>query len=191
MKKTLAITAALLALPGCISFGEKPPKALLTLSPTGPAAAAATLTAGPGDAITVLTPTVPAALATNRVPVRASATELAYVKDAQWVDVPNRMFQQLVAETIQGRTGRAVLSPRQFSFDPGLRITGELREFGIDAGALQAVVVFDAVLMRAQQVEKRRFEARVPVSEIKPAAVGSALNAAANQVAGQVADWVK
>jgi cholesterol transport system auxiliary component len=191
MKRTLAITAALLALPGCISFGEKPPEALLTLAPTSQTASATTLSAGPGEAITVLTPTVPAALATNRVPVRSSATELAYVKDAQWVDVPNRMFQQLVSETIQARTGRAVLSPRQFSFDPGLRITGELREFGIDATALQAVVIFDAVLLRGQQVQKRRFEARVPLSEIKPVPVGSALNEAANQVAAQVSDWVK
>lgn len=191
MKKTLAIAAALLSLSGCISFGEKPPEALLTLAPTGGGTAPAALTVGPGDAITVLTPTVPAALATNRVPVRASTTELAYVKDAQWVDLPNRMFQQLLSETIQARTGRAVLSPRQFSFDPGHRVSGELREFGIDAGSQSAVVVFDAVVMRAQQVEKRRFEARVPVSEIKPVPVGTALNEAANKVAADVADWLK
>ena len=39
-------------------------------------------------------------------------------------------------------------------------------------------------------VEKRRFEARVPVSEIEPGAVGVGINQAANQVAGEVADWV-
>jgi cholesterol transport system auxiliary component len=39
-------------------------------------------------------------------------------------------------------------------------------------------------------VEKRRFEARVPVSAIDAASAGAALNDAANQVAVEVADWV-
>lgn len=192
MKKTLLMTAALFALSGCISLGEEPPQALLTLAPSAVASAGgAAITVTPGEAITVMVPTVPAALATNRVPVRASSTELAYVKDAQWVDLPNRLFQQLLSETIQARTGRPVLNPRQFSFDPGLRISGELQQFGIDATTQNAVVVFDGVMMRGQQVEKRRFEARVPVAEIKAQPVGTALNEAANQVAAQVSDWLK
>ena len=39
-------------------------------------------------------------------------------------------------------------------------------------------------------VEKRRFEARVPVSAIEPGPAGIAINQAANQVAAEVADWV-
>lgn len=192
MKKTLCSAAALLLLSGCISLGEDPPQALLTLSPAATGAAAATsLSVTPADAVTVLVPSVPAALATNRVPVRASSTELAYVKDAQWVDLPNRLFQQLLSETIQARTGRPVLHPRQFTFDPGVRVSGELHQFGVDAATQSAVVIFDGIVMRGQQVEKRRFEARVPVTEIKPQPVGAALNDAANQVAAQVADWLK
>lgn len=192
MKKTLLTAAALFALSGCISLGEDPPQALLTLAPSATAAGgAAAMSVTPGEAITVMVPSVPAALATNRVPVRASATELAYVKDAQWVDSPNRLFQQLLSETIQARTGRPVLNPRQFTFDPGVRMSGELQQFGVDALTQSAVVVFDGVIMRGQQVEKRRFEARVPVGEIKAQQVGVALNDAANQVAAQVADWVK
>lgn len=192
MKKTLLTAAALFALSGCISLGEDPPKALLTLSPTATSASGgAAMSVSPGEAITVLVPSLPAALATNRVPVRASATELAYVKDAQWVDLPNRLFQQLLSETIQARTGRPVLSPRQSSFDPGVRMSGELQQFGVDAATQSAVVVFDGVIMRGQQVEKRRFEARVPVAEIKSQPVGAALNDAANQVAAQVADWLQ
>lgn len=192
MKKTLLTAATLFALSGCISLGEDPPQALLTLAPSAVASAGgAAMTVTPGEAITVMVPSVPAALATNRVPVRASSTELAYVKDAQWVDLPNRLFQQLLSETIQARTGRPVLNPRQFTFDPGVRISGELQQFGVDATSQNAVVVFDGVIMRGQQVEKRRFEARAPVAEIKPQPVGAALNDAANQVAAQVADWVK
>ena len=36
----------------------------------------------------------------------------------------------------------------------------------------------------------RRFEARVPVAAPETAFVGPALNEAANDVAGQVADWL-
>jgi len=62
----------------------------------------------------------------------------------------------------------------------------------VEAGSNQAVVVFDAALMRQQGnvIEKRRFEARVPVSEIAAGPAGVSINQAANQVAGEVADWV-
>jgi cholesterol transport system auxiliary component len=86
-----------------------------------------------------------------------------------------------------------VLSSIQSLSDPSATLSGELRQFGLDAGALQAVVTYDATLVRAGQtaVEKRRFEARVPVGAIDPANAGPALNQAANQVAGEVADWVR
>jgi cholesterol transport system auxiliary component len=53
-------------------------------------------------------------------------------------------------------------------------------------------VIFDAALGRegSPAFERRRFEARVPVTAIGTAAIGPALNQAANQVAAQVADWV-
>jgi cholesterol transport system auxiliary component len=62
----------------------------------------------------------------------------------------------------------------------------------LDAATQQAVVTFDAALSRSGQptTEKRRFEARVPVAAIDAASVGPALNQAANQVAGEVADWI-
>ena len=39
-------------------------------------------------------------------------------------------------------------------------------------------------------IEKRRFEARVPVATIEANGSAAAINQAANQVAGEVADWV-
>ena len=76
--------------------------------------------------------------------------------------------------------------------DPGARLTGELRDFGVVAASNEAVVTYDAALVRAdgKTVEKRRFAARVPVASITPVPVASALEQAANQVAGEVADWV-
>jgi cholesterol transport system auxiliary component len=191
MNRTIIVAGLAFALSGCISFGEKPPKQLLSLTPSQTAPVGATQSVAAGEAITVLVPTVPAELATTRVPVQATATSLAYVKDAQWVEPPNRLFARLLAETIEARTGRPVLSGRQFAFDPGARVTGQLLRFGVDASSQSAVVTFDAAVARGAVIQTRRFEARVPVTEVESATVGVALNQAANQVAAEVADWIK
>ena len=85
-----------------------------------------------------------------------------------------------------------MLSGAQSSVDPGARLSGELRSFGLDAAQNQAVVVFDASLIRvnAATIEKQRFEARIPVTTIDGASAAAGISAAANQVAQQVADWV-
>jgi cholesterol transport system auxiliary component len=83
------------------------------------------------------------------------------------------------------------LDPRQYSFDPGTRLTGQLQSFGLDSGRMEVVAVFDAALARkADSVETRRFEARVPVAAADAASVAPALNQAANQIAAEVARWV-
>jgi cholesterol transport system auxiliary component len=191
MHRPLLAVVAALALSGCISFGADPPERLLSLTPAQTVAAGASQTIAPGEAITVLWPSVPADLATNRIPVRATPTSLAYVKDAQWTEAPNRLFARLLGEVIEARTGRPVLSGRQFAFDPGARVSGQLLKFGVDAASQSAIVTFDAVIARGTDIRTRRFEASVPVAEIEAQAVGAALNQAANQVAAEVADWVK
>jgi cholesterol transport system auxiliary component len=191
MRRPLLIATTALMLSGCISFGAKPPKQLLSLTPAQSIAPGTAQTVGAGEAVTVLWPSVPAELATNRVPVQSSPTAIAYVKDAQWVEAPNRLFARLLGEVIEARTGRPVLSGRQFALDPGARISGQLLKFGVDAASNSVVVTFDAVIARGDKIQTGRFEARVPVSPIEAPAVGVALNQAANQVAVEVADWVK
>lgn len=189
-KPILALLApALLA--GCISFGAEPPPSLLTLTPSSEIPEGNRQTAAASRSITIAVPSTPQEIATNRVPVQATPTSLAYVADAQWVERPSRLFARLLSDTVTARTGRIVLDPRQFQLDPGVRLTGELRKFGIDAATNTAVVVYDAALARdGGQVEKRRFEATAPVATIDAASAGIGLNTAANQVAAQVADWI-
>jgi cholesterol transport system auxiliary component len=190
--RTLILLGSLLALPACLSFGgADPPDQLMTLTPAAAIQAQASRTATAAETITVLTPTVPQELATLRVPVRTSDTSLAYLKDAQWVEMPASLFGRLLSETIGATTGRVVLDPRQFSLDPGIRLSGQLQSFGLDSTSMEVVAVYDAALARgADRVETRRFEARVPVSEDSAAAVAPALNQAANQLAADVAKWV-
>ena len=52
--------------------------------------------------------------------------------------------------------------------------------------------LFEATLMRDGQkaFQKRRFEAREPVTVIDAGGTAAALNRAANRVGAEVADWV-
>lgn len=184
------VLAAGLAVSGCLSFGPKVPPTLMRLT-SDAQIAASSRTAPAGEAITVVPPTAPAELNTPRVPVRTGATQVAYVKDAQWVEVPSILFARLLSETIAARSGRVVLDPKQFTFDPGQRLTGTLHTFGLDADRMQAVLIYDAAVSRGKEaVETRRFEARVPVAALDAASAPAALNQAANQVAAEVAAWV-
>jgi cholesterol transport system auxiliary component len=184
------VLAAALAVSGCLSFGAKVPPTLMRLTSDAQIAASGR-TAPAAEAITVVPPTAPAELNTPRVPVRTGATQVAYVKDAQWVEVPTILFARLVSETIAAKTGRVVLDPKQFTFDPGQRLTGTLQTFGLDADRMEAVLVYDAAVSRGKDsVETRRFEARVPVAALDAASAPAALNQAANQVANEVAAWI-
>ena len=184
------VVFALLA--GCVSFGPKAPKALLTLTATTTVVAGATRTAGPGETITVLTPVTPAAIATTRIPVYDGSSGLAYVKDSAWNDAPARLFQRLLSETVAQKTGKIVLDFRQATLDPGTRLSGQLLRFGIDPAAMQAVVTFDGILSRSRGgIETRRFETRVPIAAIEGREAGRALNQAANDAAAEIAEWVR
>ena len=183
-----------LALPlaGCLSFGAKPPKALLTLTPAATPAVGATQNSASARTVTITVPVVPQSLAVARIPVQ-TGDQIAYVTNAAWVEAPQRLFARLMSDTIAAKTGRVALSTAQSYSDPGARLSGELRNFGIDGTTHEAVVTFDGALIRggdASKVEKKRFEARVPIAPIDYTTVGPALNQAANQVASEVADWI-
>ena len=190
-KQILPPLLASFLLSGCLSLGSDPPDQLLRLSPAIAVQPQTSRTASASEAITVIEPTTSQEIETMRVPVRSGGTAVAYVKDAQWVELPAAQFTSLLSETIAASTGRVVLDRKQFTFDPGVRLTGQLHAFGIDADMMEAVVVYDAALARgADRVETRRFEARVPVSEVSSTVVGPALNQAANRVAADVAAWI-
>ena len=186
--------AALLA--GCslssiLGGGGKIPATLLTLTPEIPPPGEFERAANAGQAVTINTPVTSKELHTLRVPVQVTPTDVQYVTDAQWVDTPDRLFRELLSETVRRRTNRVVLDPRQTGLDPGLIVSGELQRFGYDAASGQALVRFDAALSTAggTRVETRRFEASAP-TDGSSQSIGPALNRAANEVAIKLADWI-
>lgn len=188
-----AMLAATAMLAGCISIGGDPPDKLLTLTATGTAPAGTGASGTETSAITLVEFEAPARLDVLRVPVQINDSELAYLKDATWVERPSRLFRRLVAETLRAQTSRVVID----GDDPGVvattRLTGVVREFGYDARTSSVVVRFDAMRLDGEGsggVTTRRFEAVVPGVAPENGPVGEALNQAANQVAGEVAAWL-
>lgn len=180
------------ALAGCALLGGgKAPAILYDLTPSTPPTGAVARQSTAGSAVTVRVPIVSKELRTVRVPVQVSAVQVAYVEDLQWVDTPDRLFQGLLSETIRRTTNRVVLDPQQAGLDPGLTVSGQLQQFGFDAQRGVAVVRYDAALATSggASVQSRIFVAELP-ADGTVATVAPALNAAANQVAIQVAQWV-
>lgn len=181
----------LLALPGCISLGGPPPESLLTLSPDSRAPVGAGVSGADRPVIAVLAIDTPAKLDVLRVPVAVSDTELAYLKEAFWVEKPARLFRRLVGETIRSRGNAMVLDGDDTATLATTTLRGTLIDMGYEASTSAAVVRFDAVRLDAEgKVTTRRFEARETGVPAEGRAVGVALNRAANTVAGEVADWV-
>lgn len=187
----VALALSLSACAGLLGGGAKTPPWLLTLTPQAPAPDSISRTAGPGEAVTIDLPVVPKEVKTNRMPVHSGPIAIAYVKDLTWVDTPDKLFQDLLTETVTRTTNRVVLDPNQSTLDPGVTISGNLTRFGYDATEGMVIVRYDAAMTRAggKAVATRRFEAREP-ADGTAASVAPAINAAANRVALDVAQWI-
>jgi cholesterol transport system auxiliary component len=179
------------SLGGLLGGGAKAPPTLLTLTPEAADPGQIARTAGAGQAVTIGVPLVSKQLRTTRVAVQVSPTDVQYVTNLQMVDTPDRLFADLLAETVRRTTNRVVLDPNLSSLDPGLLVSGELQKFGYDAATGQVVVQYDGAFSAAggNRVETRRFTATAP-ADGTAGSVGPALNRAANQVATEVAQWI-
>jgi cholesterol transport system auxiliary component len=132
LKIASALSATLL-LAGCISFGAKPPASLLSLTPVSAVAPGTSINGDVAQAIAVLVPDAPARLDVTRVPVQIDDTQVAYVKDAVWVDKPARLFRRLLGETIRAKGNRVVIDNDDAALTPKNQLRGTLVDFGYDA----------------------------------------------------------
>ncbi len=187
----LAAAASGCSLSGLLGGGAKAPATLLTLTPEAADPGQIARSASAGQAVTIAVPVIGKELRTTRVPVQVSPTDVQYVTNLQWVDTPDRLFQDLLGETVRRTTSRVVLDPDQVGLDPGLLVSGELQRFGYDAQTGQVIVQYDGALSAdgGARVEARRFTATA-AADGTAAMVGPALNRAANEVALEVARWI-
>ena len=190
--RLLLAVLPLVMLGGCIKLGSKPPAHLLTLSATGQPTEAASVDQATARTIELAVPDVPRKLATQRVPVQATDTAIAYVKDAQWVDMPRNLFRTLLSDSLTA-TGQFVAERSQHAPGVAARLSGDLLDFGIDARSKKAVVTYEATLsfIGEPRVLRRRFSAEVPARKINAKRVAAPISEAAHKVAADVAAWVK
>jgi cholesterol transport system auxiliary component len=186
----IALAVSLGACAGLLG-GGKTPTTLVTLTPEIGAPAQMARTATAGQVVTIMPPVVSRELHSVRVPVHVNQVDVQYVADLTLTDTPDRLFAELVAETVRRTTNRVVLDSRQTTLDPGVIVSGELHRFGYDTATGQVVVEYDGSMagVGGAQVQTRRFTASAP-ADGTAATVGPALNRAANQVAQQVAQWI-
>ncbi|MEM6476960.1 MAG: ABC-type transport auxiliary lipoprotein family protein [Pseudomonadota bacterium] len=190
--RVAAMAFAASALGACsLNLTPEPPASLLTLSPNG-ADTTGTTTRLEDGPIAVRIPEVPAKLNVSRIPVTVSETEIAYLQEAYWVERPSRLFRRLLGEALRARGPMLVLDSDDTPALAKQTLRGTLLEMGYDAQSSSVVVVYDAVRTDAdgRQVITRRFEARESGVLPEPAAVGPALNRAANRVVAEVAQWI-
>lgn len=183
---------AALALSGCVRLGGgKPPATLFTLTPAQSVAAGTAASGTLDEALVVFDPEVDRVLAVQRIAVAVDPANVAYLKDALWVERPSRLFGALLTETIRARGKQLVFAADDRAATGRARLTGRLLAMGYDAQSHAVVVRFDAVrTLGTGAVMTKRFESRVPVSRPEAEVVAPALNEAANAVAGEVADWL-
>lgn len=183
--------APIAMLAGCVSFGSEPPPSLLTLTAVSSAPSGSAASATAGDTIRLAPFEAPQRLNVTRVPVQVSDSEIAYLKDAVWVEKPARLLRRLIAETLRTNTGRVVFDGDDAGASAEQFLRGTVRDFGYDARSRSVLVRFDAVRSNGQGgVETRRFEARVSDVSAEVGEVGPSLNVAANDLAEQIAKWM-
>lgn len=182
----------MLLVTGCVSLGgNERPERLLTLTPINMASEGALVRVQRGEAFIVYEPTVPAELDVLRVPVRVNDSNIAYLKDAIWVERPAKLFGRLLAETIRAQGQRVVLSPGITAVGGGPRLHGNLLQFGYDAEQAAVVITYDATLVKKNgEIEQRRFESTILDIEADVGLVGPILNETANDIALKVALWI-
>lgn len=180
-----------LTLGACVNLGGKVPPSMLVLTPAITVAGGTVQRGAAKDALVILIPEVPRKLETNRVPVQIDGSNIAYLEDAVWADKPARLMQMLLMETISAKNNRLVLNEVNAGGKAEHYLAGALQEFGVDATRNEAVVIYDAVrVQNGKEVQKKRFEARSTMLELKAGAAGAALNEVANVIASDVAAWL-
>ena len=185
------VGCAVLALSGCIGGGVKLPPTLFSLTADHTAPAGAGASGKMADALIVMEPQTDRRLSVQRIPVQLDAANVAYLGQAMWVERPARLFRNLLAETLRASGKYLVLDSDADVGQGQTRLAGRLLDMGYDAQKHAVVVRYDALRQEAGgKLSSKRFEAIETGIEPKAAAVGPALNRAANAVAAQVADWV-
>jgi len=197
-RATLLLSTLLFGLSGCgslVKFGpEGPPPSLYRLETATPAAAPEASTT-PRGVLLVALPDAAAELRGDRILVRSTARQIAYLGGARWADRPALMTMGLIEEALHAQGAFRILGPRQIDIPADYRLDSALDRFEIDASgpAPVARATLDlslSVLKPIRLVGTRRFTAEVRADSESIASMIKAFNLAASQIAADAAPWI-
>lgn len=197
LRRAVLALAGLTLLSGCAAISAlSGSAAALDAYALRPLPAVASQAAGPH--LVVALPSASGAIATDRILVRPSPLQAAYLPGVRWVDPVPQMVQTLLVQSLQGSGAFALVGRDDAGLFPDVTLIGEVRTFeavpGAEGGATYTVrVALDLALIReadARVAGSRRFEARAEAASAAPLAVAAAFDAAMGAILREALPWV-
>jgi cholesterol transport system auxiliary component len=145
--------------------------------------------------LSVEVPSTGGAIETDRILVRTSPTQIAYLPDARWSASAPQMLQTAMVETFLRADAFAFVERRPLGPAGDLALVTTLLDFGAEVAGEGAVVEMTLVarLVRerdASILSRRTFRRTVPVPDTSSAAILAGYAAASETLLGELAGWV-
>lgn len=194
---TALLLATLGALPGCAAVsaisGAATPLDAFALAPlSGTAAANGT------RHVVIELPTASGAIATNRILVKPSRLQAAYLPGAAWADPAPEMIQTLLVQSLQASGAFRLVGRSTLGLFPDNTVLTEIRAFQGEPGpeggpAFVARVALTMTVVREADraiVASRSFEAKAGAADGAAPRIVAALDAAMGAILREAAPWI-
>lgn len=195
--QALILTAALGGLPGCAAVSAlssaSRPLAAYTLTPVG-----FTATQRGSRHVVVETPSASGAIATDRILVKPSALQAAYLPGARWIDAAPVMVQTLLVQSLQSSGAFRLVNRGAGGLLPDYTVLTEIRAFQAEPGpaggpAYQVRVALTLTLVRELDgvaVASRNVEGRAGAASDAPLAIAGAFDVATGAALRDAVGWI-
>jgi len=196
MKTGLSLIALVLALSGCVNFGQSANAPGVVYYVLNDAEPAATPTPVPADALTlrVLDTTTGGFYDSDQLVFSRSAGTRGQYQLARWTERPGRRFTELLRARLD-RLGRYRVAPAAGVVHSDLMLDTRLVEFYHDAtrepGQVRLELRAELVDLKQRRLLGRHtFEQKVPLTTYDAAGAAQASNLAVSRVLDDVSAWL-
>jgi cholesterol transport system auxiliary component len=145
--------------------------------------------------VIVEVPSASGAIDTDRILVRPTATQVAYLPDARWTAAAPVMLQSALVETFLRSNAFRYVGRRPLGVSGDIAIVSDLIDFGAVVSGDGAVIEVTLVARLVREEDAaitaaRTFTRSVPVPDTRSATILAGFEAASNALITDVATWV-